>query len=254
MVPLLARDPATLREIYDHLDGILLPGGVDMDPCTFGEAKLPACGQIDPARDQVEIQLARWAAEEGKPVLGLCRGLQVINVALGGTLTRIFGTQKPGAIKHDYFPTPGAGYGRDYRAHDVTLADGSRLRKALGQRVVPVNSMHHQGIRELAAPLMSTATAPDGLIEGVESRADQYLVGVQWHPEVFEMKDPSARQLFQDFIDAAASVLRATELNGEGGGGVTRDARPRTDRRGWRARREWRRRAAPPRSAAARPR
>jgi putative glutamine amidotransferase len=205
MIPLLDDDLATLEEIYDRLDGILLPGGVDMDPCTFGEAKLPACGQIDPARDRVEMQLARWAADEGKPVLGLCRGLQVINVALGGTLYQDLRTQKPDAIKHDYFPTPGTGYGRDYRAHEVTLAGGSRLREALGRAVVPVNSMHHQGIRDLAAPLTAVATAPDGLIEGVEAGGDQFLVGVQWHPEVFEMTDPPARQLFRNFVDAAAA-------------------------------------------------
>ena len=204
MIPLLDSDAATLREIYDRLDGVLLPGGVDMDPCTFGEAKLPACGQIDPARDRVEMQLTRWAVEEGKPVLGLCRGLQVINVALGGSLYQDIASQMDGAIKHDYFPTAGSGYGRDYLAHEVTLAAGSRLRAALGRPVVPVNSMHHQGIRDLAAPLVAAAVAPDGLIEAVESPRDQFLVGVQWHPEVFEVTDPSTRRLFEEFIAAAA--------------------------------------------------
>jgi len=205
MIPLLDDDQDTLREIYDRLDGLLLPGGVDMDPCTFGEAILPACGHIDPARDRVEIQLTRWAVDDGKPVLGLCRGLQVINVALGGTLYQDLQSQKVGAIKHDYFPTAGSGYRRDHVAHDVTLAEGSRLRAAMGRPVVGVNSMHHQGIRELARPLVAAAIAPDGLVEGVESTRDQFLVGVQWHPEVFEVTDPSTRQLFEDFVAAAAS-------------------------------------------------
>jgi putative glutamine amidotransferase len=203
MIPLLDDDRATLREIFDRLDGLLLPGGVDMDPCTFGEAMLPACGRIDPARDRVEIQLTRWAVDEGTPVLGLCRGLQVINVALGGSLYQDLRSQMPGAIKHDYFPTAGSGYGRDYLAHEVTLAPGSRILAALGRSVIGVNSMHHQGIRELAAPLLPVATAPDGLVEAVELRKDQFLVGVQWHPEVFEPTDVTTRRLFQDFVTAA---------------------------------------------------
>ncbi len=208
MIPLLDGDRATLREIYDRLDGVFLPGGVDMDPCTFGEAMLPACGQIDPARDRVEIQLARWAIEERKPVLGVCRGIQVINVALGGTLYQDIASQRAGAIKHDYFPTAGSSYGRDYVAHDVALAEGSRLRTAFERTAVGVNSMHHQGIRDLAPRLVAAATAPDGLIEGVESADDQFLVGVQWHPEVFEATDRATRRLFENFVAASAARER----------------------------------------------
>ncbi len=203
MIPLLDDDPETLRCIYDRLDGILLPGGVDMDPGTFGELLLPQCGRIDPARDRVELQLTRWAIEDQKPILGLCRGLQVINVALGGTLYQDIQSQKPEAIKHDYFPT--AGFERDHLAHEVALATGSRLRAALERPAVPVNSMHHQGIKELAPALMPSAVAPDGLIEGVESGDSHFLVGVQWHPEVFEMADPHTRHLFHEFIAAATS-------------------------------------------------
>jgi putative glutamine amidotransferase len=203
MIPLLDDDPDTLRCIYDRLDGILLPGGVDMHPSTFGEPLLPQCGRVDPARDRVELQLTRWAMEDRKPVLGLCRGLQVLNVALGGTLYQDIHSQKPGAIKHDYFPT--AGFERDHLAHEVTLAKGSRLRAALERPAIPVNSMHHQGIKELAPRLMASAVAPDGLIEGVESGDSHFLVGVQWHPEVFEMADPHTRHLFHEFIAAATS-------------------------------------------------
>jgi putative glutamine amidotransferase len=202
MIPLLDDDPETLRCIYERLDGILLPGGVDMDPGTFGELPLPQCGRIDPARDRVELQLTRWALEDMKPILGLCRGLQVINVAMGGTLYQDIATQMPASIKHDYFPT--AGFERDHLAHEVSLARGSRLRAALERPSVPVNSMHHQGIRDLAPSLMPSAVAPDGLIEGVESGGDHFLVGVQWHPEVFEMTDPHTRHLFREFIAAAS--------------------------------------------------
>ena len=201
MIPLLDSDPATLRAIYERLDGILLPGGVDLDPAAFGEQRLPCCGNVDPARDRVELLLTRWAVEDGKPVLGLCRGLQVINVALGGTLYQDLATQLPQAIKHDYFPTHG--YDRDYLAHEVALTGGTRLRTALGRPVVGVNSMHHQGIKALGGRLVSTATAPDGLIEAVEGEGAAFLIGVQWHPEVFEPADRGTQHLFHEFIEAA---------------------------------------------------
>jgi putative glutamine amidotransferase len=201
MIPLFDDDPATLRALYDRLDGVLLAGGVDMDPCTFGDPPHPKLGRTDPARDAVEIALARWAVDDRKPILGLCRGLQVMNVALGGTLFQDIEAQVPGALKHDYFPT--AGFERDYAAHPVAIADGSRLAAAFGAPDVTVNSMHHQAVREVAPALHVSARAPDGLIEAVESGTDHFLVGVQWHPEMFEQSDPRTRRLFRDFIAAA---------------------------------------------------
>lgn len=198
MIPLLDDDLPTLREIYQRLDGILIPGGVDLDPATFGEDRHPKLGAIDPARDRVELQLTRWAIEDKKPVLGLCRGIQVINVSLGGTLYQDIADQVPAAIKHDYFPT--AGFERDHLAHDVDLVPGSRLQKALERRRIRVNSMHHQGIKDLAPSLVASAVAPDGLVEAVEHDSDHFLVGVQWHPEVFEMSDPHTRHLFREFM------------------------------------------------------
>ena len=161
LVPLLD-DLETLRAIYERMDGILIPGGVDVDPEAFGEKPHERLGRIDPARDRVEIQLVKWAVEDDKPLLGLCRGLQVINVALGGTLYQDLETEYPNAIKHDYFPT--YGYSRDHLAHDVAVEAGSRMRHALVNAAVPVNSMHHQGIKALATRLSASAVAPDGLI------------------------------------------------------------------------------------------
>lgn len=198
MIPLLDDDLATLREIYERLDGLLIPGGVDLDPATFGEARHPKLGAVDPARDRVELQLTRWAIEDGKPVLGLCRGIQVINVSLGGTLYQDIADQIPAAIKHDYFPT--AGFERDHLAHDVELTPGTRLRRAMERGRIQVNSMHHQGIKDLAPSLVASAVAPDGLIEAVEHASDHFMVGVQWHPEVFELTDPHTRHLFREFI------------------------------------------------------
>ena len=202
MIPLLDDDPATLREIYDRLDGLVLPGGVDLDPATYGEPAHPRCGRIDPARDRVELALTRWAIEDGKPLLGLCRGIQVINVALGGTLWQDIETQVPAALKHDYFPS--AGYGRDHLAHAVELAAHSRLRRLLERDTLQVNSMHHQAIRELSPGLVATGMAPDGVVEAIEGRAaDRFLIGVQWHPEVFEERDESTRRLFRALMTAA---------------------------------------------------
>jgi putative glutamine amidotransferase len=201
MIPLLEDDPDTLREIYDRLDGLLLPGGVDMDPRSYGETPHPSLGRIDPARDRVELQLTRWAIEDQKPVLGLCRGIQVINVALGGTLYQDLKSELPGAVKHDYFPTQG--FERDHLAHEVTLSPGSRLLATLESPRIKVNSMHHQGLKQMGRGLTPAATAPDGLIEGVEGASSHFLVGVQWHPEVFEMTDPHTRHLFREFIAAA---------------------------------------------------
>ena len=201
MLPLLVDDDDTLRALYDRLDGVLLAGGVDVDPGTFGEAPHPRLGRTDPARDAVEFRLVRWAVEEKKPLFGLCRGLQVINVALGGSLWQDIEAQVDGAVKHDYYPT--AGYARDFLAHEALLADGSRLHAAFGAPSIRVNSMHHQAIKSLAPSLHASAHAPDGVIEGVESGGDHFLVGVQWHPEMFEPSDPRTRRLFRSFADAA---------------------------------------------------
>lgn len=203
MVPLLHDDLDTLRAVYDRLDGLLLAGGVDMDPCTFGATPHPRLGRTDPDRDTVELALAGWAVADRKPVLGLCRGLQVLNVALGGTLVQDIEAEIPGALKHDCFPT--AGYARDHLAHEIAIAEGSRLAAAFLERTVAVNSMHHQAIRGLAPALHVSARAPDGIVEAVESGTDHFLVGVQWHPEMFEQSDPHTRRLFRDFVEAARS-------------------------------------------------
>ncbi len=201
MIPLLDDDLTTLREIYERLDGVLIPGGVDINPAEYGEHKREECGNLDPARDRVELQLVRWAIEDGKPVLGLCRGLQVINVASGGSLWQDLATQQTSLHKHDYFPT--AGFARDHLAHNVRVAPGTLLAELLEEEQMSVNSMHHQGVKQLGEGLVASAVSPDGLIEALEGTASAFLVGVQWHPEVFELADPHASDIFRGFIRAA---------------------------------------------------
>lgn len=210
MVPLLDDDPETLRAIYERLDGIFLAGGVDMDPASYGEERHALCGRIDPPRDRVELLFARWAMEEGKPVLGVCRGMQVINVAAEGSLVQDCADQLPGSIKHDYFP--GAGWARDYLAHEVSLPEETRLRRLLGAERVMVNSMHHQGIRRIGTGLVASAYSPDGLVEALEGAGEAFLVGVQWHPEMLIDTDAGTRRLFEEFIEAANEFDRSRAL------------------------------------------
>ncbi len=204
LVPLLQGDDATLRAIYERLDGIFLTGGVDIDPANYGEPRHAACDAPDPARDWTEIQLILWAIADGKPVLGVCRGIQALNVACGGSLHQHLPEHMP-ALKHDYFPRPENALTRDFLAHDVTVEPSSRLGRMLGDRCPRVNSMHHQGIKRLAPSLVASAHAPDGLIEGVEGSNGQFLVGVQWHPEELADRHDSQRRLFTDFLDAAGA-------------------------------------------------
>ncbi len=211
MIPLLDDDLLTLREIYERLDGLLIPGGVDINPAEYGEAVRPECGNLDPARDRVELQLAKWCMEEGKPVLGLCRGHQIINVACGGTMWQDLASQNPSFHKHDFFPT--AGFARDHLAHEVEVTSGSRLSQLLESTRVPVNSMHHQAIKELGAGLIASAVADDGVIEAIETPGEAFCVGVQWHPEVFEMADPHSRHLFGGFIRAAVEWSNANKMS-----------------------------------------
>jgi putative glutamine amidotransferase len=211
MIPLLDSDPETIRAIYERLDGVFLAGGVDVDPSCYGATRDALCGNTDLARDRVEMMLARWAIEEGKPLFGVCRGMQVINVVTGGTLVQDC-TYVVGADKHDYFPT--AGWARDHLAHEVEIAGGSRLERVFGSSRVGVNSMHHQAIQRLGEGLDVTARAPDGVIEAVEGRGDAFLVGVQWHPEMLVDRDPGTHRLFEAFIEAASEYGRTRLLTG----------------------------------------
>lgn len=204
IVPLLD-DPETLRAIYERLDGIFLPGGVDIDPVSYNETRTSACGRVDPDRDRTEIMFAEWAMRDRKPILAVCRGAQLLTVAGGGALYQDVGAEFPGAIKHDYFPKAGTSTRQDL-VHPVAVVANTRLSRVLGAQSVQVNSMHHQGIKRLAPTLIANAFAPDGLIEGVEAAAaEDFVLGVQWHPEDLADSEPSMRRLFDTFIEAAAS-------------------------------------------------
>lgn len=180
-------------------EGLLLTGGEDVDPAYYGEQPSKALGSVDRERDRFELALFRAARAARLPVLGICRGIQLINVALGGTLYQDLPSERPGPIDHD------PGTARGARTHHVRLAPGSRAARALGvDRLVP-NSFHHQAVKDLAPALIATGWSDDGVIEAVEGRPDDaWLLAVQWHPEEMH-EDVSApeRGLFRALVEEA---------------------------------------------------
>jgi putative glutamine amidotransferase len=189
-----------ISAVLPHLDGIIFSGGGDIDPSLYGAEPHPEIHSVDPDRDRVELQLVREIVGLGKPFFGICRGIQVINVALGGSLHTHLPDQLPGAVHHPHIE----GNSRDYLAHEVNIQPGSRLFQIIGQSKVQVNSMHHQGINRLAEGLYGSIHAADGLIEGVELRDCAFGLAVQWHPECL-LEQSSMRGLFLSFIESSRS-------------------------------------------------
>lgn len=195
----LGLDVADLQRVFDLVDGILLPGGGDIDPVHYHAPMHPLVKSIDPDRDETEIWAAQTAVARQKPLLAICRGHQVLNVALGGTLWADITSQMPDGIEHDFNHTKP----RNYQAHPVMIEPGSLLAMQLGTTETAVNSLHHQGIRDLAPELRAVATSADGLIEGVEVADHPFAIGVQWHPEWLVDDNPTMIRLFQGFVSAA---------------------------------------------------
>jgi putative glutamine amidotransferase len=187
-------------EIYTQLQGLLVTGGGDIDPALYGGVPHPRVYDVDPQRDALEIALVQQAARNGLPFFGICRGIQVINVALGGKLYTDINDQHAGALRHDMAP----GFPRDLIAHPVEIRPGSCLAGLAGLGSLQVNSLHHQGIRSVASPLQATAFAPDGLVEAVELPGHPFALGVQWHPEWLPESIPM-QAIFRGFVAAAGN-------------------------------------------------
>jgi len=180
-------------KLLELVDGIILTGGVDIDPYVYGEPPIPQQGRIDPVRDHFEISIAKQAISMNKPTLAICRGCQILNVAAGGSLYQDINTQIKGSLKHSgqaptYYPT-----------HPVKLAEKSKLAEVYGSKTTKVNSFHHQGVKALGKELEATAWADDNTIEGIEHKKADYIIGVQWHPE--RMLDSDQNKIFKHFID-----------------------------------------------------
>jgi putative glutamine amidotransferase len=187
-------------DVIEEVDGILLPGGDDVLPSLYGADAHPTFDAAEPGRDAYELELAKRAADANLPLFAICRGIQVLNVARGGTLVQDIPSELPDAIPHEVRDTPFT------LAHDVWVSEGTLLHDLLRERIdsdaCPVNSRHHQAVQKVGQGLVVSATAPDGVIEAVEDPSKRFCLGVQWHPENF-YRTGEFRALFEAFVTAA---------------------------------------------------
>jgi len=196
--------PEVQAALWQRLDGLVLTGGGDIEPERFGEARHPSVDDVSPARDDLELGLTRRAVADDVPLFAICRGIQVLNVALGGTLVQDIASEWPNALPHSQTAP------RHEATHGVkVMGEGTHLGRVLGVLEVEANSLHHQAIKQLGEGLREVAWAPDGIVEGVEMPGDErFVLGVQWHPEELVGHDQAARNLFAAIVDAARRRAR----------------------------------------------
>lgn len=195
MLPLTDNEEILLQMI-DTCDGFLLTGGPDVDAKYFDEENLPFNQEISPIRDAVELFIAKKAIKLNKSVLGICRGIQVMNVALGGNLYQDIHAQ----IKDSILIKHSQDAPKWYPTHKVSIKRGSKLWNTCKNDIISVNSFHHQAIKDVAKDCQVTAKSSDGIIEAIEHIENKFAVGVQWHPELMWQSDPEFLNLFKDFI------------------------------------------------------
>lgn len=191
----LTTDVNILKKSYDMCDGIVLTGGHDVNPNLYNEEKIEECGAINDTRDFMESYLFKRAVEDDKPVLGICRGIQLMNVLLGGTLYQDLPSQKKEEVNH-HMSAP-----YDRVAHEVFVLPDTLLANIIGEGEYGVNSYHHQAIKLLASGAEAMAVSEDGIIEAIRVKNRSFMVGVQWHPEFAYKTDKKCRQLVQAFVD-----------------------------------------------------
>lgn len=198
----LTRDQVVHETLYGLLDGLLLPGGHDLDPHHYGEEPHPRLEEVDPLRDHTELELTRRALEDDMPVLGVCRGIQVLNVAAGGTLLQDIGAQADGeCLQHFQL-------GEEWLAHTIDVHEGTLLHGILGADTVRVNSYHHQAVKDVAPGFRVSAVAGDGIVEAVESESRRFALGVQWHAEMLYHHRDFNLALFRRHVEEAGRYRR----------------------------------------------
>jgi putative glutamine amidotransferase len=185
------------KSLYSRLDGILFSGGGDISLDHFKGEPHPRIEDVEPERDRVELNLLQAVISDGKPFLGICRGCQLLNVGLGGTLYTHIPDQLPGALDHSY-----PGNMRTVLVHEVKIEEGTKIADVLGEPLVKVNSLHHQGLKDIPASLRVAGYAPDSLVEAIELPDHPFGMAVQWHPE-WLTDQPSTRSLFRRFVEIA---------------------------------------------------
>jgi putative glutamine amidotransferase len=198
-VVLVPGRPEDAAALLDHLSALVLTGGADIDPALYGASRHPSVTRVFPERDAFEIGLTREALRRDLPLLAICRGQQVLNVATGGTLVQDIASEVTEACDHD------RDMERWHASHDVEIVAGTKLRELLGADRVAVNSFHHQSVRKLGEGLVISASSPqDNIVEGVEAPDRRFVVGVQWHPEAFWDHAPGFDALFAGLVREAS--------------------------------------------------
>jgi putative glutamine amidotransferase len=195
-----------IAQMSRDLDGLLLTGGGDIDPTLFDEEPHPGLREIVPDRDEMEIALIEHFMAQNKPIFGICRGCQILNIALGGDMYQDLATQKEEVIQHSQ-QAP-----RNHASHTVHISEGSLLHRIFNKNAAKVNSFHHQAIRSVAPVLRVSALARDGVIEAIESQSHAFVLGVQWHPECMVKTDADSRQMFRAFVEACREAKEAERL------------------------------------------
>jgi len=190
-------EPFSLDELLSPLKGVVLVGGGDLDPAMYGETPHHTVEGVDPIRDRFEIEIAKWALQHDLPLLGICRGMQVLNVAAGGTLIQDIPSQMGSSLQHRQIDAI------DHPVHLVRIEPDSRLARTYGCTEIHVNTGHHQAIDQVAPGFRATALAEDGIIEGIESENKSWIIGVQWHPELMFNNYPLQLRLFSSLLEAS---------------------------------------------------
>ncbi len=188
-----------LNRIIDLLDGIIFTGGSDIDPFYYGDSPQQGLRTIEPYRDYHEVELAkRILYKTNIPVLGICRGIQLLNVAAGGTLYQSINDSKSKFFNHSVLNSP-----KYYPVHEAIIKEGSKIHSIFKKTSIRVNSFNHQAVKKTGKDFIATMTAPDGLIEGIEFAGDRFIVAVQWHPEAMVSYYPEHLELFKVFVEEA---------------------------------------------------
>ncbi len=210
-VPLLlasAADGVSLERMVGAVDGLVLSGGTDVDPAHFGEEPVPAGGELCPERDAFELALAKLALAADMPLLGICRGMQVLNIAAGGDIYQDMASQMEEPLLKHFQQAP-----RWYPTHGITVLQGTILASLLGSGPARVNSYHHQAVRKVAPGFVVSARSGDGVIEAVEAKGLLFALGVQCHPEAMWKKHPVFLNLFRKLVEVAVGQRRSFSTN-----------------------------------------
>lgn len=206
LIPMLT-DLRNLEDLLPRLDGILFSGGIDVQPSLYGEQERPEVDGVDPQLDAFEVAVANWALQEDIPILGVCRGMQLMNVILGGTLYQDISIQRSGSLEHRRRDMP-----RTALTHEILVQEGSLMESVLGTRRLWVNSLHHQAVKKPGKGVRISGRAEDGVAELLEVPSHRFLLGIQGHPEEIYGQVDACSNLFKAFVKACAHIPVATKV------------------------------------------